>query len=236
MKLGVNVDHTATLRQARRGKEPDPVHAAVIAEKAGCDSIVAHLREDRRHVNDRDIRLLREVVTTKFNLEMSLADEIIKIALEVNPDEVTIVPERREEITTEGGLDVIKYKQKLQRVIPQFHSQNIEVSLFVDPDLKQIEVSKEVGANCVEIHTGIYAHAYDRGDYYKELEAIVQAVEFGIKIGLEVNAGHGLNYKNVTEIANIKDIQTLNIGHSIISRAIFVGLEQAVREMLELIK
>ncbi|HDI45882.1 MAG TPA: pyridoxine 5'-phosphate synthase [Candidatus Omnitrophica bacterium] len=236
MKLGVNIDHTATLRQARRGKEPDPVHAAVIAEKAGCNSIVAHLREDRRHVNDRDIKLLREIVTTKFNLEMSLADEIIKIALEVKPDEVTIVPERREEITTEGGLDVIRYKKKLQRVIPQFHSHDIEVSLFVDPDLKQIEASKEVGADYIEIHTGVYAHAYEKGDYHKELEAIVQAVDFGIKIGLEVNAGHGLNYKNVTEIANIKGIQTLNIGHSIISRAIFVGLEQAVREMLELIR
>ncbi len=236
MKLGVNVDHTATLRQARRGREPDPVHAAVMAEKAGCDSIVAHLREDRRHVNDRDIRLLREVVITKFNLEMSLADEIIEIALKVKPEEVTIVPERREEITTEGGLDVIKYKEKLQIVIPQFHSQNIKVSLFVDPDLKQIEASKEVGADCIEIHTGIYAHAYEKGDYHKELEAIIQAVDFGIKIGLEVNAGHGLNYKNVTEIANIKGIQTLNIGHSIISRAIFVGLEQAVKEMLELIR
>lgn len=236
MELGVNVDHVATLREARKGKEPDPVHAAVLAEKAGCDSIVAHLREDRRHVNERDIRLLKEVVQTKFNLEMSLADEIIKIALDVKPHEVTIVPERREEITTEGGLDVIKYREKLQKVIPQFHAYKIKVSLFVDPDLKQIEAAKEVSADYIEIHTGLYAHAYERGEYQKELENIIKAVEFGLKIGLGVNAGHGLNYKNVVEIARINGIQTLNIGHSIISRAIFVGMEQAVKEMLELIK
>jgi pyridoxine 5-phosphate synthase len=236
MKLGVNVDHVATLRQARRGKEPDPVHAAVLAEKAGCDSIVAHLREDRRHVNDRDIRLLKEVVKTKFNLEMSPADEIVKIALDVKPDEVTIVPERREEITTEGGLDVIKYREKLRKVIPQFHAHKIKVSLFIDPDLKQIEAAKEISADYIEIHTGVYAHAYEKGEYQRELESIVKAVELGLKIGLGVNAGHGLNYKNVVEIARIDGIQTLNIGHSIISRAIFVGMEQAVREMLELIK
>lgn len=236
MELGVNVDHVATLREARKGKEPDPVHAAVLAEKAGCDSIVAHLREDRRHVNERDIRLLKEVVQTKFNLEMSLADEIIKIALDVKPHEVTIVPERREEITTEGGLDVIKYREKLRKVIPQFHAYKIKVSLFVDPDLKQIEAAKEVSADYIEIHTGLYAHAYERGEYQKELENIIKSVEFGLKIGLGVNAGHGLNYRNVVEIARINGIQTLNIGHSIISRAIFVGMEQAVKEMLELIK
>ncbi|RKY35868.1 MAG: pyridoxine 5'-phosphate synthase [Candidatus Omnitrophota bacterium] len=236
MKLGVNVDHTATLRQARRSKEPDPVHAAVLAEKAGCDSIVAHLREDRRHVNDRDIKLLREIVNTKFNLEMSLADEIVKIALEVKPDEVTIVPERREEVTTEGGLDVVRYKKKLQEVIPQFHARGIKVSLFVDPDLNQIKTAGEVSADYIEIHTGMYAHAYEKGDYQEQLQNIIEAVEFGIKAGLGVNAGHGLNYKNVIEIAKIRGIETLNIGHSIISRAVFVGLEQAVKEMLELIR
>lgn len=236
MKLGVNVDHVATLRQARRGIEPDPVHAAVLAEKAGCDSIVAHLREDRRHVNERDIRLIKDVVQTRFNMEMSLAEEIVQIALQICPHEVTLVPERRQEITTEGGLDVIGNEERLLEVIPRFKEKGIIVSLFVDPDPRQIEASKRVGADYIEIHTGRYAEAFVKGGFEDELKAILDSVSFAKEMGLGVNAGHGLNYKNVGFIAGIKDIETLNIGHSIISRAVFVGIEQAVREMLSLIR
>lgn len=235
MKLGVNIDHVATLRQVRLAKFPDPVHAAVMAEQAGCHSIVAHLREDRRHINERDIKLIREVIGVKFNLEISIAQEIIKIALKIKPDEVTIVPERRQEVTTEGGLDVLKNKNKLKEIIQEFKREKIDVSLFLDPEVKQIKAAKEISANYVEIHTGRYAEAYERGNCKKELESIINCVKFAKEIGLNVNAGHGLNYKNVREIAKISEIETLNIGHAIISKAIFVGIKQAVNEMLELI-
>lgn len=236
MKLGVNVDHVATVRQARRSREPDPVHAAVLAEKAGCDSIVAHLREDRRHVNERDVRAIREIINVKFNLEMSLAEEIVKIALELSPQEVTLVPERREEITTEGGLDVLKNEQRLKEVVPKFKEKGISVSLFLDADLRQIEKARSLEVDYVEIHTGRYAEAFREGSYQQELELILKAAQFAKEIGLGVNAGHGLNYRNVVEIAKIPQLETLNIGHSIISRAIFVGIEEAVREMLGLIR
>ena len=236
MNLGVNVDHVATLRQARRGKIPDPVQAALLAEEAGADSIVAHLREDRRHINDRDMKLLRSKIKTKFNMEMSLARDIVKVALDIKPDEVTIVPERREELTTEGGLDVVRQKEKLKKVIPEFKRQNIIVSLFIAPDKKQIEMSKEVGSDFIEIHTGFYAEKFNLGDYKEELESVMKAVEFAESIGLGVNAGHGLNYENIIDIVRISKIETFNIGHSIISRAVFVGIDSAVKEMLELIR
>ena len=236
MKLGVNIDHVATVRQARRGEEPNPIEALILAEQAGCDSIVAHLREDRRHINDADIALIRKTVKTKFNMEMSLADEIVKISLEVKPDEITLVPEKRKEITTEGGLDVIKYQDKLKRVIPEFKSKGISVSLFIDPDFKQIEASRDAGCDFIEIHTGRYANAFGRGDYKQQLQLIKESVNFAQSLGLGVNAGHGLNYDNVFEIVKIQGIETLNIGHSIISKAIFTGISKAVREMLEIIR
>jgi len=236
MKLGVNIDHVATLRQARRGKEPDPVEALIQAEQAGCNSIVAHLREDRRHINDADILLIRKTVKTKFNMEMSLADEIVKISLKVKPDEITLVPEKREEITTEGGLDVVKYQEKLKRVIPEFKSKGIEVSLFIDPDFKQVKASREVGCDFIELHTGYYANAFEKGNYKQQLQLIKENTAFAESLGLGVNAGHGLNYENVFEIVKIKGIETLNIGYSIIARSIFIGISPAVKEMLEIIK
>lgn len=236
MKLGVNVDHIATLRQARRGKYPDPVEGAILAELAGCDSIVCHLREDRRHIQEKDVYLLRKVVKTKFNLEMALNEDIIKIALEVKPDQVTIVPERREELTTEGGLDVIKFSEKIKENIKRFQENGIKVSLFIEPDLNQIEESKKIGADYIEIHTGRYAEAENESEMYEELNKIIKAVEYAVSIGLGVNAGHGLNYKNVGKICKIKGIEELNIGYSIICRSIYVGIYQAVKEMKEIIE
>ncbi|MCM8772820.1 MAG: pyridoxine 5'-phosphate synthase [Candidatus Omnitrophica bacterium] len=236
MKLGVNVDHIATLRQARRGKYPDPVEGAILAELAGCDSIVCHLREDRRHIQEKDVYLLRKVVKTKFNLEMALNEDIIKIALDVKPDQVTIVPERREELTTEGGLDVIKFSEKIKENIKRFQENGIKVSLFIEPDLNQIEESKKIGADYIEIHTGRYAEAENESEMYEELNKIIKAVEYAVSIGLGVNAGHGLNYKNVGKICKIKGIEELNIGYSIICRSIYVGIYQAVKEMKEIIE
>ncbi|MDP8233834.1 MAG: pyridoxine 5'-phosphate synthase [Candidatus Saelkia tenebricola] len=236
MKLGVNIDHVATVREARRGKEPNPLEALILAEEAGCDSIVAHLREDRRHINDGDIVSIRNTVRTKFNMEMSIAPEIVEIAQTIKPDEITLVPEKREEITTEGGLDVIGYKGELSKIIPEFKNKNIEVSLFIDPDLDQIKASKNVGAGFIEIHTGSYAHAFEQGDYGEQLQLIKESVSFALSIGLGVNAGHGLDYKNVIEIVKIPGIETLNIGHSIIAKSIFTGISRAVKEMLEIIR
>ena len=235
-KLGVNIDHVATLRQARRELEPDPVRAATLCEKAGCDSIVAHLREDRRHINDNDVTQLREKIKTRFNLEMSTSEDIVKAAMDIKPDQATLVPERREEITTEGGLDVLTNMQKISEVIKKLHSKGIKVSLFIDPEREQIEASKKAGASMIEIHTGRYANAKDTGDIERELSAISNATRIGRDLGMAVNAGHGLNYINVKRIANIKEIEELNIGHSIISHSVFVGLENAVKEMLVLIK
>ncbi|MCX7916775.1 MAG: pyridoxine 5'-phosphate synthase [bacterium] len=235
MKLGVNVDHIATLRQARRGKYPDPVEGAILAELAGCDSIVCHLREDRRHIQERDVYLLRKTVKTKFNLEMALHEDIIKIALDVKPDQVTIVPERREELTTEGGLDVVRFSEIIKEYMKKFQGNGIKVSLFIEPDFSQIEESKRVGADFIELHTGRYADAKNEDEMYKELNKIIKATEYAISIGLRVNAGHGLDYKNVGNICKIKGIEELNIGYSIICRSVYVGIYQAVKEMKEII-
>lgn len=236
VKLGVNIDHVATLRQARREKEPDPAWAAVICELAGCNSIVLHLREDRRHINDRDLRLLRHTVKTELNLEMSIAEEIVDIACEVKPDQATLVPERREEITTEGGLDIVAHFPKIKETIKRLQFQGIVVSLFIDPIETQIKKSKETGAEFIELHTGEYANAKTDKEIEQELLRLIQATQLAKGIGLRVNAGHGLNYLNVHNVARISGIEELNIGHAIISRAVFVGLECAVREMLELLK
>jgi len=235
-KLGVNIDHIATIRQARRGEKPDPVYAAVICELAGCDSIVCHLREDRRHIQDRDVYLLKKVVKTRLNLEMALAEEIIKIALDVKPDQVTLVPEKREELTTEGGLDVVKNFEKIKNSVKRFKDAGIKVSLFIEPDEKQILTSKEAGADFIELHTGRYADAKTEEEAVAELQKISKATEYGLSIGIRVNAGHGLDYHNTADICRIKGIEELNIGYSIIGRAVFVGLERAVKEMLEIIR
>lgn len=235
-KLGLNVDHVATLREARKTNYPDPVYAATIAEIAGVDGITAHLREDRRHIKDRDIYLLRQIIKTSLNLEMSLNDEIIKIALDVKPDEICIVPENRMEITTEGGLDVYKNKQKLKEILPEFNKIRTKVSIFIDPDNKQIELAKELSADYIELNTGKYSEAKTEKEIYNELQKLKDATSFATSIGLRVNAGHGLNYKNVKDIVNIEAIETLNIGHSIISYSVYVGLERAIKEMLALIK
>jgi pyridoxine 5-phosphate synthase len=236
MKLGVNVDHIATLRQARREFEPDPVEAALICEKAGADSIVCHLREDRRHINDQDLKELKQRVTTRLNLEMSVNQEIVEIACVVKPDQATLVPERRQEITTEGGLDLVSQQKKVERAIQSLKGKGILVSLFIDPVKRQVEMAKSVGADYIELHTGQYARSKTPSEIKRTLRELISAKELGVGLGLGVNAGHGLNYKNVEAITKIKGIDELNIGHSIISRAVFVGLEQAVKEMLRLIK
>jgi pyridoxine 5-phosphate synthase len=234
-KLGVNIDHVATVRQARQTTEPDPVAAAVLAELGGADGITVHLREDRRHIQDRDVLLLRRTVTTKLNLEMGLAEEIVKIALGTAPDQVTIVPEKREEITTEGGLDVIANEAKLREAIPQFHDQGIEVSLFIDPDKKQIEASRDVGADAVELHTGRYAEADTPQEVQAERYQLELSATLAANYRLVVHAGHGLTYRNVRPIATIDTFEELNIGHSIVSRSVMVGMERAVREMKALL-
>ncbi len=234
-KLGVNIDHVATIRQARMGIEPDPVHAAVLAELAGADGITIHLREDRRHIQDRDLRVLRETVKVPLNLEMAASEEIISIALEVRPEMCTLVPEKREELTTEGGLDVRMNRDKVASAIRRLRDGGMFVSLFIDPDLDQVKESRKVGADAVEIHTGSYADARTYEASIRELEKIQEACKLAGKVGLVVNAGHGLCYRNVRQIAKIKEVYELNIGHSIVSRAVLVGMERAVREMKALI-
>jgi len=235
LKLGVNIDHIATLRGVRHGIEPDPAFAALMVQAVGADSIVVHLREDRRHIKERDLRILKEVVKIKLNLEMSTNDDVVKIACEVKPDQATLVPEKRQEITTEGGLDVVTNFKKIKEVLEKLKKQGISVSLFIDPDKKQIDTAKKVGVKMIELHTGRYADA--KGDkeedkYFKELES---AVNYAKDKGLAVFAGHGLNYYNVARIAKIKGIEELNIGYSIVCRAALVGLERAVRQMKLLI-
>ncbi|MDX1775360.1 MAG: pyridoxine 5'-phosphate synthase [Desulfobulbales bacterium] len=234
IKLAINVDHVATLRQARGISEPDPVLAAGICELAGAEGIVVHLREDRRHIQDRDVRLLRQTVKTKLNLEMGATEEIIKFALDIRPDMVTLVPEKRKELTTEGGLNVAAQKKKLKTVIARMNDAGIPVSLFIDPDSRQIRASKDVGATFVEIHTGRYADATSDAETDREFELIAAAAEEAYEAGLRVNAGHGLNYINTARIAALETIEELSIGHAVMARAIFVGLDQAVREMLGL--
>ena len=235
-RLGVNIDHIATLRQARQGIEPDPVMAAVLVEMGGADGIVVHLREDRRHIQDRDLRLLREVIHTKLDMEMAATDEMVKVALEVKPDMVTLVPERRQELTTEGGLDVMGHQENIKRAIDMLHDGGIIVSLFIDPDLDQVKLSHKINADYIEIHTGRYTNATRHKEQNAELEAIGQSVKLAYKLNLGVNAGHGLNYRNIRRLTQFHEIVEYNIGHSIIARAVFVGIEQAVREMKDLVK
>ncbi|HNQ63205.1 MAG TPA: pyridoxine 5'-phosphate synthase [Syntrophorhabdaceae bacterium] len=235
-KLMVNIDHVATLRQARGTHYPEPVYAASIAETAGASGIIVHLREDRRHINDRDVKILREVVKTKLNLEMAATDEMVAIARDIKPDMITLVPEKREELTTEGGLDVVGLTKKIQMAVESVKNKGIKVSLFVDPVEKQIIASKEIGADMVEIHTGAYSDALNEKIQDKELKKVIDAARKGKELGLGVNAGHGLHYHNVRKIVAIPEIDELSIGHSIIARAVFTGFEQAVRDMLKLIK
>jgi len=234
-KLGVNIDHVATLRQARGGVEPEPVLAAGLCEAAGCDSIVSHLREDRRHINEEDLYILRKTIRTRLNMEMSIAKEIVGIALKVKPDEATLVPERRKELTTEGGLDCVKYAREISEVTRKLRGKGIAVSLFIDAAKKQIAAAARTGAEFIELHTGEYANAKGSRLIQAQLKKLVEATEYAIRLGLRVNAGHGLNYSNVSAVAKIEGIEELNIGHSIISRAVFVGLDRAVKEMIALI-
>ena len=236
LKLGVNIDHVATLRQARGGEEPDPLQAARVALKAGADGIVVHLREDRRHINEGDVRKLRQAVTTNLNLEMSIAPEIVDIAVDIKPDQATLVPEKRKELTTEGGLDVAAGKEEIGKAVKRLQKEGIKVSLFIDPDDIQVKAASEVGADLIELHTGSFANAADQKTRNQQLEKLSRATDLAIKSGLKVAAGHGLNYQNVRQVAGIKGIEELNIGHSIISRGVFTGLDKAIREMLELIR
>jgi pyridoxine 5-phosphate synthase len=235
-RLGVNIDHVATVRQARGVMYPDPVTAAAIVELAGADGVVCHLREDRRHIQDRDLRLLREMIQTRLNLEMAATEGMVRIALATKPDIVTLVPERREELTTEGGLDVIKFFKALKKATGRLRKGGLPVSLFIDPKKDQIKASEEVGANAIEIHTGHYCDAKTVAGEDEELKKILDAVGEASHRNLKIAAGHGLNYVNVRRIAEIKEIEELNIGHSIIARSVLVGLDRAVREMIALIR
>jgi len=235
MRLGVNIDHVATVREARKINEPDPVAAAVIVELAGADGIVCHLREDRRHLSDRDFVLLKEVVKSHLNLEMAATPEMIKIASRVQPDMATLVPEKRQEITTEGGLDVVNNLDLIKDTVMKLRTSNIIVSLFINPDLEQIKASARAGTDYVELHTGRYAEASSANEQEEELSTLQSMAYAAVKLGLSVSAGHGLNYYNVQGVAKLDKIEELNIGHSIIGRAIFTGLDAAVREMKRLI-
>jgi pyridoxine 5-phosphate synthase len=235
-QLAINVDHVATIRQARGTTEPDPVTAAAICELAGARGIVVHLREDRRHIQDRDVQLLRQTIKTRMNLEMGATKEMIGIALEIVPDMVTLVPEKRQELTTEGGLDVVGQRKKIAKAVEKLSQKNIPVSIFIDPDSEQIKACHEIGATYVEIHTGRYCDAKNSNDREIEFQLIASAAEEAYQMGLRVNAGHGLDYQNAGRIAALDTIEELSIGHAVISRAVFVGLDQAVREMLDIVK
>ncbi len=233
--LGVNIDHIATIRQARASREPDPIQAAVLAELAGAQGITAHLREDRRHIQDRDIYLLKQTVSTHLNMEMAATNEMVQIAIDVTPYMATLVPEKREEQTTEGGLVVRGKENELAKVIESLHEHNILVSLFIDPDIQQIKAAAKTGASYIELHTGYYANARGRAAA-EELARLQDCALAANKLGLTVNAGHGLNYRNVSAVASLQYIAELNIGHSIVARASLVGMETAVRDMLMLIR
>jgi pyridoxine 5-phosphate synthase len=235
MKLGVNIDHIATIRQIRGAQEPEPAFAAIIAETAGANSIVAHLREDRRHINDRDVTILREVVRSRFNLEMSIAKDIVNIACAIKPDQATLVPEKRREVTTEGGLDVAAGFNKIKDIVRKLVDAGIEVSLFIDPQKRQIDFSKKTGAKVIELHTGRYAGAKSKKQADKYFAELTAATSYASVLGLTVNAGHGLDYYNVSRVAGIKKIEELNIGYSIVCRAAIVGIAAAVKEMKALI-
>jgi len=234
-RLGVNVDHVATLRQVRRAPYPDPVAASVVAALPGADQITLHLREDRRHIQERDLQVLRKTVTTRLNLEMAVAQEMLRIAYEVKPDMVTLVPERREELTTEGGLDAVGGREAVRKAVKTLHDADIVVSLFIDPDLDQVKAAHRAEADAVELHTGRYCDARLASDRRRELDRIVDACKAAAKLGLKVAAGHGLNYQNVLPVAAIPEIEELNIGHAIVAHAVLVGMERAVREMKELL-
>ena len=236
VKLGVNVDHVATLRQARRGREPDPVLAALLAERAGADGITVHLRSDRRHIQERDLELLRQTVQTRLNLEMAPTHEMVNIAVQIKPDQCTLVPERPEEITTEGGLDVQFHLDVVRTVIQRLRDAGIEVSIFIDPDENQVKASQRAGADAIEINTNAYAQARDPEVRQRELAAIRAAAQRAHRLGLRVLAGHALNYHNVRPIVEIAEIEELNIGHAIVSHALFVGFFEAVREMKRLLE
>ena len=232
--LGVNIDHIANVRQARKTVEPDPVQYAFLAELGGADSITVHLREDRRHIQDRDVFLLKDTIKTKLNLEMAATEEMLSISKKLLPDYVTLVPEKRQEVTTEGGLDVVSNEKYLKNYVESLRDSNIEVSAFIDPVKEQINSSGEIGFNYIELHTGKYADLKGK-EQYLELQKIIESTYHAIDLGLVVNAGHGLNYQNVEKIASINNINELNIGHSIVARALAIGLEKAVREMKTLI-
>ncbi len=234
-KLSVNVDHIATIRQARGVAEPDPVAAAVLAELAGADGITIHLREDRRHIQDRDVAILRQTIKTRLNLEMALTDEMVAIALKTLPDSVTLVPEGRHELTTEGGLDVVMLQSTLKQKIALLQQAGIIVSLFIEPNIEQIKASHKVGADYMEIHTGMYCEVQTESERREQLGRIELAISAARKLGLGINAGHGLDYRNIRAILALPGIEEFNIGHSIISRAALVGMDRAVREMLELV-
>lgn len=235
MLLGVNVDHVATVREARKDVEPDPVKAVPLAIRGGADGITVHLREDRRHINDRDLKIIRRNVPIELNLEMAATAEMISIALKTRPDMVTLVPEKRAELTTEGGLDLKKNRKKIKRAIDAIQAKGIPVSLFINPSVEDVQISGELGARMVEIHTGLYANASGRSKV-KELQRVKKAVQTGIDTGLLVNAGHGLNYTNVRKIASIKGLRGLYIGHSIVARSVYDGMQKAVKEMKKLLK
>lgn len=235
-KLSVNVDHIATIRQARGVAEPDPVAAAVLAELAGADGITIHLREDRRHIQDRDVSILRQTIKTRMNLEMALTDEMVTIALKTHPDSVTLVPEGRHELTTEGGLDVVLLQSTLKQKIALLKQAGIIVSLFIEPEIEQIKATHKVGADHMEIHTGRYCEVQTEKERLEQLRRIELAISAARKLGLGINAGHGLDYRNIAPLAALTGIEEFNIGHSIISRAALVGMDRAVREMLALTK
>jgi pyridoxine 5-phosphate synthase len=235
-RLAVNIDHVATLREARKTNVPDPVMAAGIAEMAGAECIICHLREDRRHINDRDLKLLRQVIKTRLNMEMAAVKEMVEIARDLKPDMVTLVPERRQELTTEGGLDVKANPDYYAGVVERLADKGIRVSFFVDPDPSQIEAAHRIGADIVEIHTGHYSEAVSKHEAEERFKRISSAVEASVDLKLGISAGHGLNYYNIKRFRFLPQIEEYSIGHSIMARAIFVGLDQAVREMIDLIK
>lgn len=236
MKLGVNIDHVATLREVRKGTDPEPVFAAIVCEANGADSIVAHLREDRRHIKEKDLLLLKKAVRTRLNLEMSVAPEIVDFACKLKPDQATLVPERKRELTTEGGLDVCANLKRIKQVKHELEEQGITVSLFIDPEKRQIDAAKKSGVEMIELHTGRFADAKSKNEENKYFKEILTATRYARSAHLTVNAGHGLNYDNVGRIAGIDEIEELNIGYSIVCRAILVGLAQAVKEMKKLMK
>jgi pyridoxine 5-phosphate synthase len=235
VQLGFNIDHIATLRQARLTRYPSPIEAALVAETAGADQITLHLREDRRHIQEDDVRMLKRLLKTRMNFEMAATPEMVEFALSIQPEEVCLVPEKREELTTEGGLDVLKHWNVIERSIQTLREQHIPVSLFIDPNLKQIEAAKETGVQIIEIHTGAYADAKTEAQQFEELLRLREAVEFGIHIGVQVNVGHGLTYHNTAAVAAIPGISVFNIGHAIVAQALFVGLTEAIRSMKALI-